>query len=157
MSLQIRDGQKEDLPQVLGLIKELAEYENAPEEVDLTVDMLEKDGFGKEPVYHLLVAEKDGKILGISLTYFRYSTWKGKTLFLEDIVVTKEERGSGLGTALFEKTIQRAREWDCNRLSWQVLDWNEPAINFYKKYGAHFDGEWINCDLYKSQINELGS
>jgi len=151
----IRKGKIEDLPQVLALIKELAEYENAPEEVTNTVEMMEKDGFGKHPVFEFFVADRDGKIVGISIYYFRYSTWKGKKLYLEDIIVTKSERGSGIGKLLFEKTIQKVKENNCKGLSWQVLDWNEPAINFYKKYDSGFDKEWINCWLTEEQLNNF--
>jgi len=156
MSFRIRKGTKEDLPQVLGLIKELAEYENAPEKVLLTLEMLEEDGFGEKPVYMLIVADNlDSKIIGMALCYFRYSTWRGKTLFLEDIVVTHHARGTGVGTALFEETMRKANKENCQRMSWQVLDWNKPAITFYKKYGATFDGEWLNCDLFKEQLNNF--
>lgn len=143
----IRDGRKDDLPRVLELVKELATYEKAPEQVTNTVQMMESDGFGPSPVFGFYVACKGEKIIGISLYYYRYSTWKGKRLYLEDIVVTESERGSGTGKLLFDKTIEKARETGCTGMMWQVLDWNEPAINFYKKYGARLDDGWINCHL----------
>ena len=153
--MKIRNGIKEDLPRVLELIRELAKYENAPEQVTLSLEMFEEDGFGPDPVYRFFVAENEKGILGMSLFYYRYSTWKGKTLFLEDIIVTLEERGKGIGKALFERVIIKAKESNCQRLSWQVLDWNEPAIKFYKKYDAHFDDAWTNCDLFKEQIDNF--
>ena len=155
--MKIREGRKEDLPRILELIRELAEYENAPKEVTLTLEMLEKDGFGPDPIYGFFVAENNSSITGMALFYFRYSTWKGKTMFLEDIIVTLEERGKGIGQALFERVMRKANEEDCQRMSWQVLDWNEPAIKFYKKYDTSFDDAWVNCDLYRKQIERLGT
>lgn len=151
----IRRGQKQDLSQVLELIKELAEYERAPHEVINTVEQMEKDGFGLYPIYGLFVAEKQNCIVGISIYYWRYSTWKGKRLYLEDIVVTEKERGSGIGKLLFDRTLQHTLDENCSGIMWQVLDWNEPAINFYRKYKAKLDGEWINCSLERKQIEEL--
>ncbi|ELR70944.1 GCN5-related N-acetyltransferase [Fulvivirga imtechensis AK7] len=147
--MTIREGKKEDLPRVLELIKELAAYEKAPEAVTNTVEMMEKDGFGENPVFGLFVAEDDAKgIVGISIYYYRYSTWKGRRLYLEDIVVTESERGGGIGKLLFDRTIQKGKEDGCSGMVWQVLDWNEPAINFYKKYyNATLDPEWINCSI----------
>jgi GNAT superfamily N-acetyltransferase len=147
--MTIREGEKEDLPQVLKLIKELAAYEKAEDQVDNTVEMMEKDGFGSYPLYGLFVAENDkGTIVGISLYYYRYSTWKGRRLYLEDIVVTESERGSGIGKLLFDRTIQKGHDENCSGMVWQVLDWNEAAINFYKKYyNANLDSEWINCSI----------
>ena len=143
----IREGKKEDLPRVLDLIRELAEFEKAPDQVEMTLEQLEKDGFGKRQLYGLLVAENGRGIIGISLYYFRYSTWKGKRLYLEDIIVTASERGNGAGKMLFDSTVQKAREENCSGMAWQVLDWNKEAITFYEKQGATFDGEWINCAL----------
>ena len=154
--MRIREGKKDDLPRVLELIRELAEYENALEQVILDINILEKDGFGDDPVFGLFVAENDNGLLGIALFYYRYSTWKGKTLFLEDLIVTLEERGKGIGQALFERVIKKAKQENCQRMSWQVLDWNDPAIKFYKKYHTHFDDAWVNCDLYKDDIDRLG-
>jgi len=147
MKITIRQGTKEDLPQVLELIKELAVYEKALDQVDNTVQRMEQDGFGHHPVFDFFVAESDGFILGTSIFYYRYSTWKGKRLYLEDLVVREAKRGAGIGKLLFEKTIERAKDDNCTGMMWQVLDWNEPAINFYKKYNAHFDEEWVNCSL----------
>lgn len=143
----IRPGKKEDLPAVLRLIKELAVYEKMPEEVLNTVSDMERDGFGENPIYGLIVAEKDGELIGYSIYYYRYSTWKGKRLYLEDILVTESERGSGVGKLLFDETIAVGKLEKCTGMMWQVLDWNEPAINFYKKYGADFDNTWVNCSI----------
>src|SRR5687767_2731715 len=124
--ITIRQGKREDLPRVLELIKELAEYERAPNEVTNTVAMMEKDGFGPNPVYGFFVAEDKTRIVGLSLYYWRYSTWKGRRLYLEDIIVTEAERGRGVGKLLFEKTMQKALDENCTGMMWQVLEWNEP-------------------------------
>jgi GNAT superfamily N-acetyltransferase len=154
-SVSIRTGKKEDLPQVLNLVKELAAYERASHEVTNTVTRMEKDGFEGNPVFGFFVAEENQKIIGLSLFYWRYSTWKGKRLYLEDIIVTETQRGRGIGKLLFDRTMEKALEEDCTGMMWQVLDWNEPAINFYKKYGTKFDGEWVNCHLEADQIAAL--
>ncbi len=151
----IRIGEKKDLPRVLELIKELATYEKAPHQVINTVALMEQDGFGSNPIYGFFVAENENIIVGISLYYWRYSTWKGKRLYLEDIIVTEKERGSGIGKLLFDRTMQKALEENCSGMMWQVLEWNEPAINFYKKYGAKLDDEWTNCTLEVDQIKNL--
>jgi GNAT superfamily N-acetyltransferase len=150
--IRIRTGKKEDLPQVLDLIKELAEYEHALHEVTNTLGMLEQDGFGSNPVFGFFVAEEQGCILGIALYYYRYSTWKGKRLYLEDIVVTENQRGKGTGKLLFEATMKKVLDEDCTGMMWQVLEWNKTAIEFYKRYNARFDSEWINCHLEADQI-----
>lgn len=150
--IEIRAGKKEDVPRVLDLVRELAEYERAPDQVTNTVAMMEQDGFGVRPVYEMYVALREKRIVGLSLYYYRYSTWKGKRLYLEDIVVTEAERGKGIGKRLFEKTLEKAMAERCTGVMWQVLDWNEPAINFYKKYGATFDSSWVNCSLEQSEI-----
>ena len=147
MDFNIRKATKNDLPQVLDLINELALYENAPEEVTITLKELEKDGFGEHPIYWILLAENENEILGMSFYYIRYSTWKGKTLYLEDLVVKEKYRGNKIGEALFEATIKAAKEMKAKLMTWQVLDWNEPAINFYKKFNAELDEEWINGKL----------
>jgi len=155
-TVSIRTGTKQDLPRVLELVKELALYERAPHEVTNTVERMEKDGFGPNPIYGLFVAENARGIVGISIYYWRYSTWKGKRLYLEDIIVTEKERGSGIGKLLFDRTMQHALDEACTGMLWQVLDWNEPAINFYKKYySAKLDGEWINCSLEADDIKRI--
>jgi GNAT superfamily N-acetyltransferase len=153
--LVIRVGKKKDLPDALRLIKELAAYEKAPHEVTNTLEMMEQDGFGKNPVYGFYVAELEKEIVGLSLYYYRYSTWKGKRLYLEDIIVTESHRGIGIGKLLFERTMLKCNEDKCTGMMWQVLDWNEPAIRFYEKYGTTFDGEWLNCHLQSEQIQSL--
>ncbi len=143
----IRQGKKEDLPSALELIRELAIYEKAEEQVVNTVEMMEKDGFGTQAVFGFIVAEDGDKIIGMSMYYYRYSTWKGKRMYLEDLIVTESKRGTGVGKELFERTIEIAKETECTGMMWQVLDWNEPAINFYKKYNAQMEDDWINCNL----------
>jgi GNAT superfamily N-acetyltransferase len=152
-----RAGIKSDLPHSLELIRELAEFERAPHEVTNSLEKMEEDGFGSHPVFGFFVAESGGRIIGLSLYYWRYSTWKGKRLYLEDIIVTESERGKGAGKLLFERTMQKSLEENCTGMMWQVLDWNEPAINFYKKYGSKLDGEWVNCSLEAEQIRKFAS
>jgi GNAT superfamily N-acetyltransferase len=153
--VSIRPGKKNDLPRVLELVKELALYEKAPHEVINTVEKMEEDGFGSNPIYGFFVAENENEIVGLSLYYWRYSTWKGKRLYLEDIIVTESERGSGIGKKLFDRTMQHTLDQGCTGMMWQVLEWNEPAINFYKKYGSKLDDEWTNCHLEADQIRQL--
>lgn len=147
MSIVIREGIKEDVPVMFELIKELALYENAPEQVTNTVEQMYIDGFGENPIFGSIVAEFEGKVVGLSLYYYRYSTWKGKRLYLEDLIVSEKMRGKGLGEQLLEATIKKAKDTACTGVMWQVLDWNEPAINFYKKFGVRFDAEWLNVHL----------
>lgn len=155
MTFQIRKGKKEDLPRVLELVQELALFERAPHEVTNTVAQLEHDGFGPNPIYGFFVAEHEQGIVGLSLYYWRYSTWKGKRLYLEDIIVTESQRGNGIGQQLFTRTMQHALDENCNGMMWQVLDWNTPAIDFYKKYGATIDNSWMNCTLERAQLETL--
>ncbi|MHC2990648.1 GNAT family acetyltransferase [Pontibacter sp. HJ8] len=150
--IQIRRGTMDDLPQVHALIQELAEYEKAPEEVTNTVEDMRWDGFGENPIFKYFVAESEEGIVGIALYYTAYSTWKGKMIFLEDLVVTERMRRSGIGKLLFDAVALEAREVGAKRFKWQVLEWNEPAIAFYKKIGANLDGEWINCNMSEEQL-----
>lgn len=143
-NLKIRNARREDMFQVMALIKELAEFEKAPLEVINTEEQLMKDGFGKNPLFHCIVSEFETKILGFALYYYRYSTWKGKCLYLEDFYVTEVHRNFGIGKKLFEEIIKIAKHDKCKRINWQVLDWNERAIKFYEKYDARFDKEWWN-------------
>lgn len=143
----IRPGKKSDIPQVFDLIKELAEYEKAIDKVSNTVEKLEEDGFGPNPVYELFVAEIENKIVGIALTYYRFSTWRGKVMYLEDLIVKEHMRRKGIGKKLFDMVLDHAKVTSCVGLSLQVLDWNDLGINFYKKYNMEFDDEWINCYL----------
>lgn len=151
----VRKGKKEDLPQVLGLIQELADYENASDSVLNTVEMMQEDGFGPKPVFDFFVADQNSSILGAAIYYYRYSTWKGRWLYLEDLVVTESQRGKGIGKLLFEECVEKAKLEKCTGMSWQVLDWNDPAINFYKKYPTTFDGEWLNCAFYKEDLDKI--
>lgn len=146
-NLIVRRGIENDLPSVLNLIKELALYEKAPHEVTNTVEKMREDGFGTNPVFGFFVAEINGIIIGISLYYTRYSTWKGRCLYLDDIVVTEQYRRKGIGKQLFDATLQHAKENGFAHMNWQVLDWNHPAIEFYKKEKAELDAEWINCKI----------
>lgn len=156
--LSIRKGKKEDVSVAFQLIKELAKFENAPDAVENTVEKMIEDGFGDKPVFEFFVAEEGEKIVGLALYYYSYSTWKGRFLYLEDLIVTEAYRGKGLGKKLFDAIIFKAREEKVALVGWQVLDWNEPAIDFYKKLGASLHPEWVNCRLYKEQIEEyLGS
>ena len=151
----LRSAVKEDCPGLLELVKELALYEKAPDEVTVTLEHFEESGFGEKPVWWAFVAESPapygegrGEVIGFALYYIRYSTWKGQRMYLEDLVVTEKARGKGVGKLLLDALIVEAKEKKLNGISWQVLDWNEPAINFYKKIpGVSFDGEWVNCSI----------
>lgn len=147
MSIQIRRAVKQDCARLLELINELALYEKAPQEVTVTLEHFQESGFGKNPVWWAYVAQEDGIILGFALYYIRYSTWKGQRMYLEDILVTEKARGKGIGKLLMDQLIVEAKERKLNGIVWQVLEWNEPAINFYKKYNASFDAEWVNCSI----------
>lgn len=145
MNISIRKAKKEDCVRILELVKELAKYERAAKEVTVTLEHFTESGFGKNPVWWAFVAEVDGVIQGFALFYIRFSTWKGQRMYLEDLYVTDEMRGKGLGKLLFDQLIEEAKERKLNGLMWQVLEWNESAINFYKKYNPLFDSEWVNC------------
>ncbi len=145
--MNIRPATRADIPRVYELICELAEYENAREQVETTPEILERDGFGLSPLYSLLVADNGSHVVGMALCYFRYSTWKGKRLYLEDLIVTEAARGQGVGKALLNATIALARQTDCSGLMWQVLDWNESAIRFYEKFGVRMETEWNTVHL----------
>ncbi|SDW35057.1 L-amino acid N-acyltransferase YncA [Hydrobacter penzbergensis] len=143
-AIHIRRAERSDCKRLLELVSELAVYEKAPQEVTVTLEHFEKSGFGKKPVWWAFVAEINGKVEGFALYYIRFSTWKGQCLYLEDFLVTEKLRGLGAGTLLFDRVIAEAKEKGFSRMVWQVLEWNEPAINFYKKYPVTLDGEWLN-------------
>lgn len=147
MNTLIRRAKREDCIAMMDLIRELAVFEKAPEQVTVSLAHFEESGFGPNPVWWAFVAETEGKIAGMALYYIRYSTWKGQRMYLEDIIVSEPNRGKGLGTKLMDSLIKEAQENKFSGMLWQVLDWNEPAINFYQKYNARFDGEWINVSL----------
>lgn len=151
MDFTIRNSQKKDMAQVLNLIKELAVFEKEPHAVEVTIKDLEQDGFGENPAFHCFVAEVNSKIEGIALIYNRYSTWKGKAIHLEDLIVSESMRGTGIGTALLDEVIKYGHELGVKRINWEVLDWNDHAIAFYEKKGAHVMRDW---DVV--QLNEEG-
>ncbi|MGD1846982.1 MAG: GNAT family N-acetyltransferase [Salibacteraceae bacterium] len=155
--MALRTGTPADLPAALQLIQELAVYEKAGDQVEVTVEELERDGFGPDKVFDFFVAEADGEVVGIALYYTKYSTWKGKCLFLEDIVVRESFRGKGLGSLLFEAVIRESKKRQVRRMEWQVLDWNTPAIRFYEKYHSNLDPEWINGKLVYDQLQNFES
>ena len=155
MSINIREARKEDCSRLLELVQELADYERAPDEVTVTLPEFEEAGFGTKPVWKAFVAEVEGKIEGFALYYIRFSTWKGSRLFLEDFYLTEHMRGKGIGKMLFETIIYEAKEKGFNGISWQVLDWNEPAINFYNKYQSGYEAGWLNASLSKEQLEVL--
>ncbi|RMG79887.1 MAG: GNAT family N-acetyltransferase [Bacteroidetes bacterium] len=154
-NVTIRKAVPKDVPQMLQMIKELATYEKAPNEVVVTEQELLEDGFGDNPVYFCYIAEKEDNVVGMALCYYKYSTWKGRCIYLEDIIVKEAERGNGIGKKLLQTVIRKAQKEKVRRLEWQVLDWNEPAINFYKKFQTRFDDEWINCKLTYDQLQNF--
>jgi GNAT superfamily N-acetyltransferase len=157
MDFKIRFATPEDLPDMLELIQELAVYENEPDAVQITLDELRKFGFGENPLYKCFVAEVDSKARGMVLFYSRFSTWKGETVHLEDLIVTNPMRGRSIGKALFESVIMYAKTQKIKRVEWVVLDWNTNAIDFYEKYGANVFKEWRTVQLNEEQINHFNS
>jgi GNAT superfamily N-acetyltransferase len=153
MAVIIRRAVKEDCARMMELVQELAVYEKAPDEVTVNFDHFVASGFGEKPVWFSYVAELPlpegrGEVVGFALWYIRYSTWKGQRLYLEDLLVTEKMRGKGIGKLLFDQLIEECKAKKYSGMMWQVLDWNEPAINFYKKYpDVKFDGEWLNCSI----------
>lgn len=148
MNITIKKAVKEDCSRMLELIEELAVYEKEPNAVTVSFDHFVESGFGENPVWWAFVAEIEGKVEGFALYYIRYSTWKGQRMYLEDLLVTKKLRGLGIGKLLFDQLFIEAKEKKFNGIAWQVLDWNEPAINFYKKLGnVSFDNGWMNCSV----------
>jgi GNAT superfamily N-acetyltransferase len=153
MNINIRRAVKEDCPRLMELIHELAVFEKAPDEVTVPMEHFVESGFGANPVWWAFVAETSATadspatVYGFALYYVRYSTWKGQRLYLEDLLVSEAMRGQGLGKLLFERVLEEAKEKKYSGMVWQVLDWNEPAINFYKKYNAVISDEWMNCTI----------
>lgn len=151
----IRKSRAEDMEAVLELIKELAIFEKEPEAVIVTVEDLIRDGFGADPLFYSYVAIEDGTIVGMALYYYRYSTWKGRTLHLEDLVVKETQRGSGIGFALYSEIIKTGHDDNVQRIEWNVLNWNTPAIEFYRKSGATVLEDWMVAQMSREQIEEF--
>jgi GNAT superfamily N-acetyltransferase len=151
----IRKGTQSDMPAVLNLIKELAIFEKEPHAVVITVDDLLRDGFGESPLFHTFVAEVDNQIIGTALYYYRYSTWKGRTIHLEDLIVKEDKRGSGAGFALYSEVIHQGKRDNVRRIEWNVLDWNTPAIEFYEKSGAKILNDWLVVQMDENGINNF--
>jgi GNAT superfamily N-acetyltransferase len=155
MDIKLRKATQSDLPEVLSLIKELATFEKAPNEVTITLDELKKDGFSDNPIFEIILAESEKEVLGMAFYFYSYSTWKGKCIYLEDIIVKEEHRGKKIGKLLFEAVILKCKETGAKRMQWQVLDWNTPAIDFYKKYNASVDNSWMTGRLTEDQIKQF--
>lgn len=153
--MNIRKGTKEDMPAVLELITELAVFENEPEAVNITVDDLVRDGFGENPLFYTFVAEKEDEVIGMALFYHRYSTWQGKTIHLEDLVVKESMRGTGAGSALYKEVIKFAKAHGVRRVEWVVLDWNTHAIDFYKRSGATVFNDWLTVQMDEEGITKF--
>ena len=153
--MNIRAGRKEDMKAVLNLIQELAEFEKEPDAVIVTVEDLIRDGFGDQPLFHVFVAEIDSEIVGIAFYYYRYSTWKGKIIHLEDLVVKNNMRGKGVGYALYSEIIKQAQRDNVKRIDWNVLNWNTPAIDFYEKTGAKVLKEWRVAQMDETGIADF--
>ena len=147
MDIKIRPAVKEDCTRMMELIHELAVYERAPEQVVVSFEHFVSSGFGENPVWWALVAEVNGNVEGLALYYIRYSTWKGQRMYLEDLVVAENMRGHKIGSLLFDALIIEAKAKKFKGMNWQALDWNEPALNFYRKYNSSFDPEWVNCSI----------
>ncbi|MBP4138085.1 GNAT family N-acetyltransferase [Flavobacterium geliluteum] len=151
--MNIRKGNPEDMSSVLGLIKELAIFEKEPDAVVITAEDLIRDGFGEKPLFQVFVAEVDSEIVGIALYYYRYSTWKGKTIHLEDLIVKEKMRGTGLGSALYTEIMKQGKRDNVRRVEWNVLDWNTPAVNFYKNSGAKILDDWAVVQMDQAGID----
>jgi GNAT superfamily N-acetyltransferase len=155
MSLKIRKCTKDDLPQVLELIKELAAFEKEPDAVEVTLEELEKEGFGEHPLFECIVAEIDKKVVGMALFYFSFSTWKGRSVHLEDLIVKQNLRGKGVGKALYTDFLKYCKEKGVRRAEWVVLDWNQNAIDFYEKSGAKLLKDWYLVQMDAESIRNF--
>lgn len=153
--MNIRKGNPEDMESVLGLIQELAIFEKEPDAVVITVDDLVRDGFGENPLFHVFVAEVEEEIVGIALYYYRYSTWKGKTIHLEDLIVKDKMRGTGLGSALYAEIMKQGKKDNVRRVEWNVLAWNMPAVKFYENSGARILEDWQVVQMDEAGINSF--
>ena len=153
--MNIRPGTKDDMPAVLDLIRELAAFEREPHAVVVTVDELVKDGFGQDPLFYTLVAETGDGIIGMALFYYRYSTWKGKTIHLEDLIVKQDQRGTGAGSALYKEVIKFAKQEGVRRVEWVVLNWNTHAIEFYERSGAAILQDWLTVQMNEEGITKF--
>jgi GNAT superfamily N-acetyltransferase len=153
--MNIRKGNPEDMRSVLGLIQELAIFEKEPEAVVISEEDLIRDGFGEKPLFHVFVAEVEEEIVGIALYYYRYSTWKGKTIHLEDLIVKEKMRGTGLGSALYAEIMRQGKRDNVRRIEWNVLDWNTPAVDFYKNSGARILDGWQVVQMDEAGINSF--
>jgi len=145
--MKIRRALREDCPRLLELVRELALFEKAPQEVTVSLEEFENSGFSAQPVWWAFVAEDEEHIIGFALYYIRYSTWKGCRMYLEDIIITEEYRSKGIGSLLFDRLIEEAKDRNLHGITWQVLEWNESAIDFYRKYNAKLDPEWVNGSI----------
>ncbi|CAD0003491.1 GNAT family N-acetyltransferase [Flavobacterium salmonis] len=151
--MNIRKGKPEDMKSVLALIQELAIFEKEPDAVLITQEDLIRDGFGENPLFHVFVADVDKEIVGIALYYYRYSSWKGKTIHLEDLIVKEKMRGTGLGSALYSEIMKQGKKENVRRIEWNVLNWNTPAVNFYENSGAKVIEEWRVVQMDEAGIN----
>lgn len=157
MTYKIRLATKKDMPEVLRLIKELAVFEKEPDAVSIDESVLVKEGFGTHPLFTCFVAETTNGLVGMALVFMRFSTWKGRALHLEDLIVNQAYRGQGIGYALYKKVMEHAKELGVNRVQWEVLDWNTPAIDFYEKSGATVLRDWDVVQIHKEGIDRLAS
>ena len=154
-TIHIRKGVRRDVPAVFALVKELADFENAEGEMETSIEQMESDGFGKRPLFEFFVAETTvGEIVGASIFYIGYSTWKGKKLYLDDLIVTDSYRRKGIGEALLDHLVNYAMENNVRQIRWHVLNWNKPAISFYEKVGVEFDDEWITCKMSRDKMKD---
>lgn len=156
MALAIRHAKKDDIPLILELVRDLAIYEREPEAAKATAEDLRRDGFGETPAFHVLIAELDGAAVGFALYFFTYSTWRGRRcLYLEDLFVRPEQRGKGTGIALMRALAREAVGQECARFVWQVLDWNQPSIDFYERLGARVERQWLHVRLEGEALTAL--